>query len=272
MLSRPKRQRLQIVGAGLASLVLTLAAVVGLASAHTGKPATISASVSGSSVTVQGTWTWSSQATATAQYKVGYAIDWGDVTNGGNAVGTFHIGDGTAATNVVMTNVSPSSGSSGSFGPTGHTYAAPGTYTICVLIYDVGPVLATSQPTSGQFSLVAGGVGHNPDNSVQENLTPGTQCATVQVAAATATATATPTATPTPTSTVAGASGTPAPTAFETFLGETAVPSIAPTLPPTATGSGSGSSGGSGSIPLILLAFSMILGVVALRPIAQARR
>ena len=271
MRSRTFRQRVQVAVAGTASLVLALVAVVGLASAHTGKPASITASVSGNSVTVQGTWTWNSQATATAKYKIGYAIDWGDVTSG-NAVSTFHIGDGTAATNVVLSNVSPSSGASGSWGPTGHTYTAPGTYTICVIMYDIGPVLATSQPTSGQFSSVAGGTGHNPDNSVEENMTPATQCTQVQVAAATATPTAVPT------STVAGATGTPVvtpiptPTPFQSFLGATAVPSLAPTLPPTSTDSGSGSSGGSNSMSLILLALSMILGVYAIRPLARSRR
>ena len=110
MLSRPIRQRLRIVGAGTASLVLALVAMVGMASAHTSKPATITPNVNGLQVSVQGTWTWQSQATASILYKVGYAIDWGDVASG-NAVSTFHIGDGTAGTNVVMTNVSPNTGS-----------------------------------------------------------------------------------------------------------------------------------------------------------------
>src|SRR5512140_2093955 len=188
---RSLRQRLRVGGAGLASLLLALVAFAGLASAHTGKPATISATINGTQVSVQGTWTWQSQATATSLYKIGYAIDWGDVTTG-NAVGTFHIGDGTPATNVVLTNVSPAVGSSGSWGPALHTYKTAGAFTVCVIMYDVGPSAAATQPPSGQFSLVAGGTGHNPDNSVEELLTPPTQCTQINVAVTTPTPPVTP--------------------------------------------------------------------------------
>ncbi len=273
MLSSATRKRLRVGGASTASILLAVAAFAGMASAHTGKPASISATVNGTQVSVQGSWTWASQATATLQYRIGYAIDWGDVTSG-NAVGTFHIGDGTPATNVVLTNTSPKSGASGAWGPATHTYAAPGTYTVCVIMYDVGPVSATSEPPSGQFSLVAGGTGHNPDNSVEELMSPPTQCTQVQAAAA-ATPTPTATATPTATTTASGTTpATPAPTEtpLQTLLGVTAVPSLA-SLPPTSTsttGSGSGSGTPMG-VTLILLALSMLFGVVAIKPLAESR-
>lgn len=262
-MSRPIRQRLRVAGAATASVLLAVAAFAGLASAHTSKPATITANVNGAQVSVQGTWTWQSQATATLQYKVGYAIDWGDVASG-NAVSTFHIGDGTAATNVVLTNVSPNSGASGNWGPAGHTYAAAGTYTVCVITYDIGPVAAASQPPSGQFSLIAAGTGHNTDNSVEELTSPATSCMQVKVGAvATATATATSTST--------ASTASPTETPIETLLGATAVASLG-TLPPTSTvadsTSGSGSSTG---FSLVLLALSMLFGAIALKPIAASR-
>lgn len=266
MLSRRMQQRLRVGGASTASVLLALAAFAGIANAHTGKPATISASANGTQVSVHGTWTWSSQATATLQYRIGYAVDWGDVTSG-NAVSTFHIGDGTAATNLVLTNVSPSSGASGAWGPATHNYAAPGTYNVCVIMYDVGPVTATSQPTSGQFSLVAGGTGHNPDNSVEELMSPATQCTQVQVAAL-----ATPTLTASP-SASSSVQVTPAPTEtpVESFLGATAVPTLA-TLPPTSTTTdSSGGSGGSMGLSLFLLTLSMLFGVIAIKPLAERR-
>ena len=268
MRTRPIRQRLRIAGSATVSIVLALAAFAGMASAHSGKPASIAATINGTQVSVSGSWSWQSQATASLQYKIGYAVDWGDVASG-NAVGTFHIGDGTAATNHVLTNVSPNSGANGAWGPAVHTYQASGTYTVCVLMYDVGPILAATQPPSGQFSLVAGGPGHNVDNSVEELLTPGTQCAQVTVAAATATVIATASAS---SSSSAAATPTPTPTPFESFLGATSVPTVAPTLPPTATStdptSGSGNSTG---LSLILLALSMVFAVIALKPMAKAR-
>jgi hypothetical protein len=261
MLTRPTRQRFRVAGSATVSVLLALAAFAGMASAHTSKPASIAATINGVQVSVSGSWSWQSQATASLQYKVGYAIDWGDVASG-NAVSTFHIGDGTAGTNHVLTNVSPNTGASGAWGPAVHTYAASGTYTVCVIMYDVGPVLAASQPPTGQFSLVAGGTGHNTDNSVEELLTPGTQCTQVTVAAATATATATA-------SSSASASATPTP--GQSVAGVTSVPTVASTLPPTSSSTDPTSGGNSPGLSLILLALSMVFGVIALKPMAKVR-
>ncbi len=268
MLWRFNRLRPETAGAAaLLSVALALLAFAGMVSAHAPKPSTISLTPTGGlSIQASGTWAWKSQATVTTQYYLGYAIDWGDISSG-NAVGTYHIGDGTAATNLVLQNVSPAAGSSGTWGPTSHTYASPGTYTVCVLMYDLGPKLPP--PTTGWWSTRAGGSGHNADNSVEELNVPAFQCATIQVAAATPTpiVTAAPTLAPSATPTAAlTPSAALSPTPLESFQGTTASPKA--TAPATSTGQ-DGSSGGSGTVPAMLLVAS---GLFAMVSVGLARR
>jgi len=218
------------LGATLVAISLTLLAV-GAASAHTGSPGTIVVTQSGSlGVNVSGTWTWPAVTTSSTNY-VGYAIDWGDVSSG-NAVGTFHIGDGTPATNIVIQPTSPAQGSSGTWGPASHTYAKAGTYNVCVIVYDLG----TTKPflTTGYHSLQAGGTGHNTDNSVDHHQQVPALCAVFDATGSTPTPGQTvegATSQPTAGQTVAGATGQPTP--FQSFLGATSLPTSTP--PPTAS-------------------------------------
>jgi hypothetical protein len=161
---RPSRRVVGWLGIGLVSVSLAMVAV-GSAAAHTGTGNGIVVTPAGLSVSASGTWTWGSQASASKLSYVGFAIDWGD-TSSGNDVGTHHIGDGTAATNVVMQPTTPAQGTSGTWGPISHTYAQAGTYTICAIIYDLG----TSKPflASGYHGLTAGGPTRNTDNSVDK--------------------------------------------------------------------------------------------------------
>lgn len=177
----------------LASLALVLVSAPAVL-AGAGDPTAINVSMTGPlSVTASGTWSWHEMATETPPSYVGYAIDWGDV-NSGNEVpipggGTFHIGDGTPATNVVQ--VATDRGTTGSWGPTTHTYAMAGTYSVCVILYDLG----STQPfaTTGFHSLQAGGTGRNTDNSVEQNHDIASNCAAITVSQAIA-ATSSPSA------------------------------------------------------------------------------
>ncbi len=129
-------------------------------------------------VSASGTWTWPEMATATPLSYTGFAIDWGDVTSG-NAVGTYHIGDGTAATNLVMQPTSPAQGASGSWGPATHTYVQAGTYKVCVILYDLGE--ETPFKATGYHGLRAGGIDYNTDNSVDTKQEVPALCSTVDV-------------------------------------------------------------------------------------------
>jgi len=234
MSSRPSRRRIKRLGVGLIAVLMVLMAV-GSVAAHTGSPSAITVSqTSGLSVQASGTWTWPAEASASTLSYVGYAIDWGDVTSG-NVIGSYHIGDGTSATNVILQPTSPAQGSSGSWGPVSHTYATAGTYTVCVIIYDLGPTKPFA--TTGYHSTQAAGTNHNTDNSVDHHAQVPAICGPVVVNVATPTPTVATTPPPSPTSvvtatptagTTSGPSATPTP--FESFQGETFTP------PPTGTG------------------------------------
>jgi hypothetical protein len=230
------RNRSRRVAAGLGvplvaiSLVLMAAGVV---SAGAGDPTSISVTPTGPlAVSASGNWAWAEMATASTLSYAGYAIDWGDVTSG-NAVGTYHIGDGTAATNVVMQPTTPAQGSSGSWGPATHTYAKAGTYSVCVILYDLGQVKPFK--TTGYQSLRAGGTARNTDNSVEKNGQGSAKCATIEVG---------------------GSSASP----FESFQGETATPDS--TAPPTSTAGGSSSPDHGIPVPAILMLVGSMLGSV----------
>jgi hypothetical protein len=277
MAPRPHWRRAGQVVAGVASVALAMVAFAAVASAHSARPASISATVTSMSVQVSGSWTWTAEPKDPVPSYVGYAISWGDVTSG-NDVGSYHVGDGTAATNVVFQPTVPDQGGSGTWGPDSHTYAASGTYMVCVIMYDLGEVKPF--PATGNESLIAGGPNRNKDNSVDNGYDPAVRCATVQVTSPTATPTMAPSATPTmapsatptmaPTATPTVA---PTPTPFESFAGETSGPGPTSTPPPTSTQlPSSGSTGGGPALPLMLLALASVLGAVALRPLRASRR
>jgi hypothetical protein len=272
MPSRPYRWRgKRRLLAGAAALAIATLALAGVSYAHTGTPSSIVVVTSGLSVQASGTWSWSSVASASVPNYVGYAVDWGDVTSG-NEVGTYHIGDGTAATNVV-TLTTPSQGTAGSWGPVTHTYAAAGTYTVCVILYDLGKT--TPFATTGYHSTVAGGVDRNIDNSVDKGYTNPVQCATFDATAPTTAPTQAPTQAPTAVQSVAGATATPEPptaSPFQSFEGATAVADASATPPPTSSYvSTSGGGGGIPELPLLLFAVLSFLGALALKPIRSSR-
>ena len=228
--SRRLLRRLGIPGVAISLAVMA----VGTAAAHTGTPNAITVIQSGPlTISASGTWVWGGVASASTQSYVGFAIDWGDTTTG-NAIGAYHIGDGTSGTNVIMQPTSPDRGSSGSWGSVSHTYAMPGTYSACVIIYDLGPTKPFA--TTGYHSLQAGGVNHNIDNSVDHGSKVPAACATFVVAAPPTTpATTAPTTPPTAAPTDPGATTAPTATPFESFLGATSAPTSTP--PPTSTAS-----------------------------------
>jgi len=222
------RLAIPIVGVALAVM-----ATVGTTTAESGDPSTIHVSTTGPlTVQASGTWSWPEMATATKMSYAGFAIDWGDVTSG-NAVGPYHIGDGTAATNVVLEPTSPAQGAGGSWGAVSHTYAQAGTYKVCVILYDLGQ--AKPFKTTGYHSLIAGGTSRNTDNSVDDgNQTPA-MCKTIVVKDA-----------------------QPSTTAFQSFQGETSHPTAQATAqgtPPSTSTDGSSSSPDQGlpMLPLVLI-------------------
>ncbi len=250
---------------------------VGTATAHTGSSNSIIVMPTGPlTVSASGTWVWGGIPAEGAKYFVGFAIDWGDTATG-NAVGTYHIGDGTAATNVIMQPTSPAKGPSGSWGSVSHTYAKAGMYTACVIIYDIGPTMPFA--TTGYHSLQAGGLGHNIDNSVDKGLRVPAKCATFTLTAPPTTPPTTPPVasseptvapTPTPFESFLGATSQPTTTPFESFLGATSQPTTTP--PPTSTTSTP--SGPDQGLPMLLftLLFGSMLASVFVFKTAKVRR
>jgi hypothetical protein len=131
-------------------------------------------------VTVQGDWDWQTQTGTEAQpcggtrYGVGWAIAWGDPNQPGNPVtkGSITLLVGTPSDNAVHYNPALPCGTlgagnhpTGGWGPDSHTYAA-GTNVghVCVNMYDLHDTQAAKP---GDY--IAGGKGHNSDNSVQTN-------------------------------------------------------------------------------------------------------
>jgi hypothetical protein len=237
-MSNKKRRRAAAgFGISIAGISLLLLAA-GAVTADAGNPATINVSQSGPlTVDASGSWSWAEMATASKLSYAGFAIDWGDVSSG-NAVGTYHIGDGTAATNVVMQPTTPAQGASGTWGPVSHTYAKAGTYNVCVIIYDLGQVKPFK--TTGYHSLRAGGAGRNVDNSMDQNQQVPAMCSTIDVTGPSVS----------PIQSFQGETATP----FESFQGETATPDS--TAPPTST-TGGNSSPDQG---VSLLALALLLG------------
>lgn len=197
---RAGRRVVQPLAIAIVATALALAAV-GTVTAHSGSPDAIHVTQTASlTVKATGTWSWSADAAPHELSYVGFAIDWGDISSG-NAVGQFHIGDGTAATNVVLQPTSPAQSSSGAFGPVSHVYAKAGTYVVCVIIYDLGETKPFA--TTGWDSLRAGGTDRNTDNSVDGKHRVPAMCGQIAVTDPT----------PSPVSSVLGATSPPTGTA-----------------------------------------------------------
>lgn len=147
---------LRRLGAIAGAALLTFG-VVATVFADSGNPLTISADPPvGNTVTVSGTWNWDrcDDADPSDRY-VGWAVDWGDDFTGNELPGastTYNMGEpGTYPDTQGNHIFSPldtgdptncvgdgSAGSgTGTWGPLSHTYAEPGTYDVCVVIYDI---------------------------------------------------------------------------------------------------------------------------------------
>src|SRR3954470_15830344 len=175
----------RLLRGGLLAALVTLA-VPALAAADAPDIAGATASVNGNTVTISGSWTWTTHRTNCNNDRagVGIAIDWNDANAAGNHVTTLNgtsIDVGTPGDNVVH-NTSGGSGSytcgtfngtynTGSFGGLSHTYTGTLPDTICALAYDVHGSNGTPSVPS---EATAGGANHNTDNSAEKNgQTPG---------------------------------------------------------------------------------------------------
>jgi hypothetical protein len=154
--------------AGAVVLTLWLA---GTALADSGSPTSITTGINALEVTVSGTWTWEAQSCNNNSDKiVGWAVAWGEPGYTANPVpkvggGSYFMGDSVQG-NTVFTAGATCTSFPGDWGPLSHTYAAPGHYDICVIIYD----LRDPAPATGAHSKLAGGADRNTDNSVEENF------------------------------------------------------------------------------------------------------
>jgi uncharacterized repeat protein (TIGR01451 family) len=174
-------------GALVGATLLTLGMAVSVL-ADAANPDVINVQVTGTTVTLSGTWSWVSRTgegcDAATDRMVGWAVDWGDPNAPGNDVPGKtstdpHWSVGTPTDNTVHTNldcgtIGPDNYPIGTWGPISHTYTQSGDYTVCVLMYDIfrtGRDLHIVQ--SGNHSIVAGGPDRNRDNSSETNgLTP----------------------------------------------------------------------------------------------------
>jgi hypothetical protein len=131
-------------------------------------------------VTVHGSWDWQSQTGTSAdpcggtRFGVGWAVAWGDPNAPGHAVtkGSTTLLVGTPTDNAVHFDAAdpcgvlgPGNHPTGPWGPESHTYGA-GTPVgqVCVNMYDLHD---TQAKKPGDY--VAGGPGHNKDNSIETN-------------------------------------------------------------------------------------------------------
>ena len=183
---------------GIVAVVLGGFALV--ASADSPDPASLSKQVVDNhdgtwTVTMSGTWKWTTHTTDcnNDRFAVGWAMDWSDPDQPGNPVatiGTQDVAVGSLAANTlnpldntvhyypdkprcgVYANHGGSSYNTGNWGPISHVYSSdPSSYEICGVFYDVRYASAKTKniPKTGDGGIIAGGVGHSKDNSVQEN-------------------------------------------------------------------------------------------------------
>ncbi|MFO1539794.1 MAG: hypothetical protein ACKOTZ_05005, partial [Chloroflexota bacterium] len=183
----------------LAAGAMVLAFAAG-AAADSPDPLTIDVEQDGYTVTLTGTWEWPQKnapcgpGTRTNR-AAGWAVDW-DEGFTGNAVPSkkgpaglmYHMG--SADDNLVNRSsannglgdcgvAADGGGVTGTWGPISYTYAAPGTYEVCVLLYDVRYKQSGGQTVVYDTKqLVAGGSNRNRDNSAETNYySTGKQCA-----------------------------------------------------------------------------------------------
>ena len=184
---------------GVLGAVLVTLAVPALAAADAPDITSATGSVSsdGKTVTISGTWAWTTHRSDcnTDRAGVGIAIDWNDPNAAGNHVTTLNgvsIDVGTPSDNAVHTTSGATglsgftcgtfngSYNTGSFSGQTHTYSGALPSTICALAYDVHGKNGTA---GGDKEVIAGGGGHNSDNSAEKNSqTPaGNVCTEVKI-------------------------------------------------------------------------------------------
>ncbi len=153
-------------------------------------------------LTLNGQWAFPAQTgdCNNAGRAAGYAIDWNDPSQPGNAVGSTSIDAGAAAANSYNpadnavhptpptlypsawggcgTYNSTLNYNTGAWGPISHTYSpgAGSSFNVCVVMYDVHLDSNGGQPNKAS-ETIAGGAGNNGDNSA--DLSPQTGCQTV---------------------------------------------------------------------------------------------
>ena len=198
------RRTLAATALAAGALFLVAAAVA----ADAPDPTTMDVSVDGMTVTLQGEWIWPEKSYpcglgTSLNRAAGWAADWDDGFTGNilqrkglSSAWNLHMGGPTD--NLVRTSSANgglgdfgterlAGGVQGTWGPIEHTYATGGSYEICVVTYDVKySSTRTGYVIKDRSQLVAGGSGHNGDNSAENNYVSGkyglqTVCETVDV-------------------------------------------------------------------------------------------
>jgi|GEM_PF-2538109 len=198
LMRSPRAWRRRMGSALLGAGALVLALAVG-AAADSPDPVTIDVEQDGATVTLSGTWEWLSKddpcGPGTRDNRAaGWAVDWDEgftgniVPSKGNSVLKYHMGSATdnrvsvSEENDGLGDCGWSLGDSGvegTWGPISYTYTEPGTYDICVLMYDVRYTMKNGVPVLRDTKqLTAGGSSRNTDNSAETNYySAGNQCA-----------------------------------------------------------------------------------------------
>lgn len=236
MRSTVARRGLALIAATLLSSSLLFVTSVAVVLADSPLPGTINASVSGMTATVSGSWTWDGRKPGCDDKYAGWQVHWSDPDDPGNPLkdGTGYF-VGTASDNTIRTN--QECAAAGVTSPMSHTYATPGTYTVCIVMYDIH---RGDLGKSGGHGSVAGGPDRNKDNSVEDGKLAfgGPGCTQLTIAAPpTPTPTPSPPPTPTPSPTPTPTpTPSPTPTATPTRSpGATATPTATPSATPSST-------------------------------------
>ena len=185
----------QVLRTGALVLVAALA-VPAIAAADAPDITGATATVTGNTVTISGSWAWTTHHSDcnTDRAGAGISVDWNDPNAAGNHVTTLNgvsIDVGTPTDNNVHTTSGGTgtgftcgtfngSYNTGAFGGISHTYTGALPATICALAYDVH---GKNGVPSGIKDTTAGGANHNDDNSAEKNgATPaGNTCAAIPV-------------------------------------------------------------------------------------------
>ena len=171
--------KVRVLGAAvIAASLLLVPLAASTVFANVSSPTITVHSTSGSlSVSADGTWSKS----PSDNHYVGWAVSWGDG-------GAYALSNGITTVHFATNAVSPGPGgtrmnvASGSWDGGSHTYAAAGTYQVCVLMYD----LQQNWPNDNSKNWIATGSNggdHNADNTMENPgaFSAATSCANVTV-------------------------------------------------------------------------------------------